>query len=990
MSAARCFAPRTAVRLVLLSLLLAAASWPQTAVWTYHDNNARTGANTTETQLTPADVNVQDFGLLLRARVDGDIFAQPLYLPNVHLPNGQTRNLVFVATENDSVYAFDAQGASDGQGAAPVWVDHFTDPSQGIVTQTSGEVHCNDLVPAIGITGTPVIDTSTSTLYVVAATMDNGQPVQRLHALDVATGAEKFGGPAEISATVAGDGVGSAGGRLSFDPLHENQRAGLLLSRGLVYVAWGSHCDYEPFHGWLMAFNAGDLHLESAYVSTPQAEGGGMWGGAPTADASGNIYVATGNLGISPSTGQMGESVLRMDASGGQLAAADFFSPWNASALSAINADLSSQGTVLLPASSGQPAGVVVAGDKAGDLYVLNPNHLGGYVAGSGPDGQIIQEMSGVSSGVLGTPAYWNGGLYLVGTGDKTTLGNPLQAFAVNDDQLGSAPVAEASVWFRFPVGVPVVSADGDHNGIVWLLEESAWASGGPEVLHAFDAQTLQELYNSGQDARRDQAGAAVKFGAPAIADGEVFVPASGELDIYGLLGGQFDFTAAAQAGTIALGQPATIRIQTTGYGADVTFACRAPSSGCSFSPAAVAPGESATLTVAASALSAGGNTITIAASQAGSSKTAAVSITAQGFSLRANPDAVAVMAGQTAQFQVSAAAEGGLTGAINLTCQVPGGATCKLSSSSINPGQSATVTLASLPAGTETVAEISGKSAVGATGSAQLTATAWDFTVMATHPTVVITRGADAAKFTLATAGMAGFTGAINLSCQAAPPLACSFVPAAVNAGDASTLTVSGMATSRANQLALTVSAVSNGDTHTVPLTIGFSDFSMSAADTSATIQPGQSATYTLTFAPQFGWTGNIAVTCAPAPPAGSCNVSPQVVSISGDSQTAMVQVVTTAPPSKSGRAPLLPPPPGAPPWGLWLGLMVFAGAAAASRRRWAQGLALAALALALAACGGNSPRLAPSTPPGTFQTTVTAISGPLAHTLGLTVVIK
>lgn len=971
------------VALLAACLVLPLAA--QTAVWTYHNDNARDGANTTETTLTPANVNVRQFGLLLRLPVDGAIYAQPLYVPNVLLPNGQTRNLVFVATENDSVYAFDAQGASDGAGATPLWVDHFADPNQGIDPQTSNEVHCQDLDPLIGITSTPVIDLSTGTLYVVAATTDNGQPEQTLHALDLATGAEKFGGPEVIAATVAGSGVGSVSGQLSFNPLRQLQRPGLLLSQGLVYVAWGSHCDYQPFHGWLMAFNAATLQLTGAMATTPNDEGGGIWGGAPAADSAGAVYVSSGNLGFAPSTGNFGESIMKVQNQNGQLAVTSYFAPYDVNTLSANNEDLSSQGIVVLPPAAGGTAPEAVAGNKAGDLYVLNRNSLGGYVEGPGPDTQILQELSGASAGVFGTPAYWNGYWYQVGTGDNSSLGDALQAFSISNGLLSATPVAQSSVLFDFPGGMPAVSADGDSDGIVWLIQADAWASGGPEVLHAFDALTLQELYNSGQNAARDQAGPAVKFAAPAIADGQVYVPADGELDVYGLLPAQFTLAATAQNNTIALGSAATIQIATTGTGSAIQLACSAPASGCSFSPASVSPGGSATLTVAASALAAGANTVTITGTQGTAAHSASVTITAEGFTLAADPASTSVLTGTPAVFQIGAAAQGGLASAITLTCDA-GSAACQVAPGAINPGQSSTVTLSHLPAGAVTTAKIAGSTSLGASGSVTLTATAWDFSVMAAQAQTTVPRGTNAAQVTLASAGAAGFTGAIALSCAPAPPLTCAFSPATINAGASSVLTVSGLAQATGNTVPVTVSAISGSDTHTVPLTVAISDFSLAAANPSVTIGAGQTASYTLTVAPLEGWTGSVTLTCSGAPRGAACAITPATISLAGSSQTASVTVTTTA---AGGIA--APPPDSGAPWetgGLILLALGLAAALATGRRRLSATLACGLLGCCLAACGGtgNQPPVRLSTPRGSATLTVTATAGSLVHTLPLT----
>lgn len=967
----------------------------QTAVWTYHNNNARTGANTTETILTPGNVNAQQFGLLERVPVDGDVYAEPLYVPGVQLSNGQTRNLVFVATENDSVYAFDAQGALDGAGTTPVWVDHFTDPSQGIVPQSSEGVNCWDLTPDIGITGTPVIDLTTGTLYVVAETMENGQPVQRLHALDLATGAEKFGGPVVISAAVAGTGSASAKGQISFDPLRQFQRAGLLLNQGLVYVAWGSHCDVQPFHGWLMAFSAATLQLAAATVTTPNEAEGGIWGGAPAADDAGAVYVASGNGGFDPVTSDLGESVIRLNYQNGQLAAADYFSPYDQDSLSAANKDLSSQGVVLLPPMSGEAAPEAVAGDKAGDLYVLNRNDLGGYIAGSGPDKQILQEMPKVSAGVMGTPAYWNGYWYQLGTGDGG--GDYLQAFTFSNGLLSAAPAYESSEYFHFPAGVPVVSADGNNEGIVWLVQADAWATRGPEVLHAYNAENLQELYNSGQNASRDQAGPAVKFAAPTVADGQVFLPAGGELDIYGLFPGQFTISAQALNSTVPLGSAATIQVTSGGTGGPIELACTAPTKGCSFSSAQLAPGGSATLTVAASALAAGTNTITISATQGGASQTTSVIITAEGFSLAANPSSTAVLTGQPATFQIAAAAQGGYQGGITLACTA-GSADCQLAPSVIDPGQTSMVTLTHLPAGQITQAEVTGSSSLGANSSVTLTARAWDFSVTAAQSGVTVLRGANTANFTLATAGMAGFTGSIALSCVPATGLSCAFSPATVNAGGGTALVVSGLASAATDPVNVTVSASSGSDTHTVPLTVAISDFAISAASNRATVTPGQTATYGLKLSPVEGWSGNIALTCAGAPQAATCTITPASVSLNGSSQPATVTVATTAPASAALPYGWAHPWRGGGPGGWqWLLLMVLglgvAAALAMGKRRLSAALAGGLLALSLAACGGGGAAAQPvqrSTPHGSSTLTITASSGSLVHTQALTLTVN
>jgi len=262
------------LRLAVLTSIFAALALSglqgQVSVVTQHNDNGRMGQNVNETILTPANVNSTSFGKLFSQTLDGSVYAQPLYVPNVNIPGKGTHNVVYIATEHDSVYAFDADN-NTGANVSPLWQVSFIDPTHGITTASSGDVSCSDLVPEVGITGTPVIDTATGTMYLTAKTKENGKFAQRLHALDITTGAEKFGGPTLITARIKGSGDGSVNGFLSFSALREGQRAGLLLQNGQVYVAWSSHCDVGPYHGWLISFNASTLKPVASEVSGPRA-----------------------------------------------------------------------------------------------------------------------------------------------------------------------------------------------------------------------------------------------------------------------------------------------------------------------------------------------------------------------------------------------------------------------------------------------------------------------------------------------------------------------------------------------------------------------------------------------------------------------------------------------------------------------------------------------------------------------------------------------
>src|SRR5579863_1049960 len=265
-----------AAYVVVLFGLMSLPAIGQATVATWHNDNQRTGNNPLETILTTSNVNSKQFGKLFSQTVDGFIYAQPLYVPNVKV-GSVTHNVVFVATMNDSVYAFDADN-NTGSNASPLWKVNFTNPSKGITTVTTTEVNCSDIITTeIGILGTPVIDTSSGTLYLIARTKESGTYYQRLHALDITSGAEKFGGPIVIQASVSGTGKGSSKGKISFNSLIQNQRSALLLQNGLVYIAWGSHCDQNVYHGWLMAYNASTLAQTAAWVSTPNGSEGAIW-----------------------------------------------------------------------------------------------------------------------------------------------------------------------------------------------------------------------------------------------------------------------------------------------------------------------------------------------------------------------------------------------------------------------------------------------------------------------------------------------------------------------------------------------------------------------------------------------------------------------------------------------------------------------------------------------------------------------------------------
>lgn len=522
--------PISAMILRPVSLLLTvAAAAGQVNVTTYRYNLARTGENPAETILTPANVNPSGFGMLFSRPVDGQVYAQPLYMPLVDIPGKGIHNVVFVATEHDSVYAFDADSA-DGSNAAPLWHVNFTDPSTGERTLSTADVlNCLSIAPEIGITGTPVIDPSTSTLYVVASTILNGQFFHRLHALDIGTGAERPGSPVVIQASVPGIGDGFSQTTVPFHPYLYKNRAGLLSLNGVVYTAWTSHCDAGSYHGWLIGYDAADLHQTAIFNDSPNAFQGSLWmgGAAPAADAEGNIYVISGNGQFdSDSTGSdLGDSFIKLSSAAG-LTIADYFTPFNQVSLDRGDIDLGSSGAVLLPDEAGGAAHphLLAGAGKEGRIYLIDRDRMGHF--NSADDSQIVQSIAGALGPLYGGAAYFNGTLYFAAANDS------LKAFAISDAHLTPSQNSQSPQVFGELGSAPTVSSNGSANGIVWLIEPG---SGG--TLHAYDASNLaNELYNSQENPARDALGSFVKFSLPVVANGKVYVGTGNSLAVFGLL----------------------------------------------------------------------------------------------------------------------------------------------------------------------------------------------------------------------------------------------------------------------------------------------------------------------------------------------------------------------------------------------------------------------------------------------------------------------
>ena len=508
-------------------------------VATYHNDNARTGQNIIETTLTPGNVNVAHFGKLYSFPVDGAVYAQPLYLPQVAMPGNGIHNVVVVATQHDSVYAFDA----DSPTAAPLWRANFLNPDAGITTISPSDVNASDILPEIGITSTPVIDVSSNTLYVVAATKENGAFYHRLHALDMTSGAEKFGGPRIIQASYPGTAQDGNAGVLSFSSRYQLQRAALLLSKGKVFIAFASNADSGLYHGWVVAYDAVTLQQAGAWVSTPNGYQGGIWmsGCGMSADADGNLYLSVANgpfdaYGEQPGV-NFSDSIVKLKSGDRGLELADFFTPFSQAKMAQDDLDLGSSGVVLLPDQPGFYPHLALTSGKNGHIYLLNRDNFGGYNAGAKGNPQIVQELSGQLRQQMGTPTYWNGRLYF-GAG-ISPYHDSIKAFVLRNGLLSPSPQSQSAAIYHLTRGTVSISANGSNNGIVWAVHTDAYydTHQGPAVLHAYDAKNLaHELYNSNQRLARDNPGQASKFTVPTVANGKVFVGTANQLSVYGLL----------------------------------------------------------------------------------------------------------------------------------------------------------------------------------------------------------------------------------------------------------------------------------------------------------------------------------------------------------------------------------------------------------------------------------------------------------------------
>ena len=559
----------------------------QVSVLTAHNDIGRTGQNTNETILNTSNVKLGSFGRIFTLPITGQAYAQPLYVPGVTI-NGAVHNLLIVATEADLVYAFDADNAG-----APLWTASMVDSfhgagmGEGPLTE-SATIGCTDMQPQIGITATPVIDSATQTIYVEAKSVVNTNQsyIHRLHALSLLTGAEKTPGPVVITATVTGSGDGSNNNVLKFDNLHQMARPGLLELNGAIYIAYASHCDFGPYHGWFFAYDMATFTQKSLFITDPNGGLGGFWmGGAGiAADQNSNIFLASGNGDFSNTSTpiEYGDSIIKLSTTNSILSATDYFTPSNQSCLDGSDEDLGSGGVMVLPNQPGAFPHILIQTGKQGRTYVVNrdvpmtttPAHYNSLPNCQVSDPEII-EASAQGPGVFGAPAYWNNTIYYWGNNDF------LRSIPIVNGLPNFSNITDGNIKLGFPGATPSISSNGTAFGtaIVWAIDSHNYGPPGagpaPAVLHALDATAVAvELWNSAQDTSgNDKAGNAVKFTVPTIANGKVYIGTSTEVDVYGLKGtAQPPATPVITPGTETFSTPVHVSITDATAGASIYY----------------------------------------------------------------------------------------------------------------------------------------------------------------------------------------------------------------------------------------------------------------------------------------------------------------------------------------------------------------------------------------------------------------------------------
>jgi hypothetical protein len=724
-----------ALSVLLLFFLLGpgiTSTWAQINITTQRYDNSRTGANLNETVLTTSNVNSAQFGKLYSYVVDGSVQASPLYVSNLAIPGRGTRNVLFVVTMNDVVYAFDADSNATNGGI--LWQVDFRNPSAGVTPIPITDIVNNNslnIVGNVGIESTPVIDLSSNTMYLVARTKEVSGAitnyVARLHALDITTGAEKLGGPVVIHGSVPGNGQGSSSGTLTFDPLIHNQRTSLALANGLVVFSWASHEDEFAWHGWVFAYNATTLQQSSVFCTTPNGLNGGIWmsGRAPAVDSAGNLYYASGN-GDWDGSSSFGDSVMKLATTGGALSLVDYFTPDDYATLQANDLDLGSSGPLLIPGTN-----LLIHGGKTATFYVMSSANLGHEKAGNN---QIVQHFSTTGTVISSGPVFWNrttdAGPTLYVWIENTTL----QAFQFNGSSFNPTPISQSTIVAPAgrSAGVLTLSANGSTSGsgIIWSsmpISEDGDHGEHAGLLRAFDANNLStELWNSEINSARDALGIWPKFSSPTVVNGRVYMasfPSDGvsttAISVYGLLT-DFSISASPSSNTVAPGGSATYTVNTTaasGFSGSIALSASGlpAEATASFSPATLTRTGSSTLTVTTTGSTpVGTSTLTFKGVSGSVTHTTTVSLVVNApppppdFTMSGSPSTRTVMQGNAATYTASIGVLNGFTGVVTLSASgLPTGATASFSPATVTGAGNSTLTvttIGSTPAGTSTL----------------------------------------------------------------------------------------------------------------------------------------------------------------------------------------------------------------------------------------------------------------------------------------------
>ncbi len=927
------------------------STFAQVNVLTSRYNTERTGVNSQETVLTPQNVNPSGFGKLFSQAVDGYVYAQPLYVANLNISTKGAHNVVFVATEHDSVYAFDAD-SNTGPNAQPLWKTSFL--SSGVTSVPSSALGTTDIIPEIGITSTPVIDLSSNTIYVVAETLENGANfVKRLHALDITTGAEQPGSPVVITASVPGTGQGSSAGTLSLNVQWQMNRAGLLLYNGVVYIGIGSHEDFDIWHGWVLGYNATTLQQVFVFCVTPNAYQAGVWmaGEGLPMDSASNVFFSTGNGGFDASSSSLedyGDAIIRIDLSKGPIVQ-DYFTPSDQSTLDSTDLDLGSGGVLPLPDQPGPNTHLLVQAGKQGNIYLINRDNMGQF---SSTQNNVVQEIDNSVGNMYSTPVYFNGRVFFWGQNDV------LKAFTFSNGLLSTSPTDRGSVSLGFPGANFVISANGTANAVLWALESDNFSKtgpGGPAVLRAYDANNLSagELYNSNINQTNDNPGGAVKFTVPTVTNGKVYVGAEGFLSVFGSVSRAATPTIAPPAQKFTSSLQVSIADATSGATIFFTTDGSTPMPGSGSTVQYSGPFSiTATTTVKAVAVATGfSNSLMASVSYTLGPPPPPV--------VKISPTSVNLSPSQMQQFTATVTGTSNTTvtwslnpavgtissaGLYTAPAAISAGQTVKVIATSVaDTSQSASASVNLLPPPVVSLSPASVN--LSALKTQQFTAT-----VTGTSNTKV-TWSVDPAV------GMLSSTGLYT-------------APETISASQAVTITATSVA-----DAAQSASSIIN--LQPTP------DFSIAAQPTSATLRAGQSATITLSIAGTGGFGSLVTLSCGNLPGSSTCTFSPANVT-AGSSPVSSTLVIQTA-----GTAAELAPAirTNSRAGGL---LLPFAGFGAVSmallgirsRKRHAMLVMLViALILRLSSCGGGtssgpSTPLALSTPTGMANVAVVATS--------------